>query len=94
MLLNFFYLEKLFTCTRVFVLALSVKIDELFSSYKLAERQRHTYTGVGASVKLQSKVLSGTASIARISGEGAAHTFQTLFTSQRERGPNLSPDTP
>lgn len=39
------------------------------------ERQKHTYTGVGASVKLQYKVLSGRASIARISGVGAADTF-------------------
>lgn len=70
------------------------KTDELFSSYKLVERQKHADTGVHASVKLRYKVYSVTPSVTRISGMGAADTFQTLFTPQREKGPSLLPDTP
>jgi len=51
------------------------------------ERQKHADTGVHASVKLRYKIHSVTPSMTRISGMGAADTFQTLFTPQREKRP-------
>lgn len=51
-------------------------------------------TGVHASGKLQLNVLLNMQELSTCPGEGAADTFQTLLTCQREGGPSLLPGSP
>lgn len=74
-------------------LRLKWKDVELFSSYKLMQRQ-NAQTDVNASVWHCSCVYPGAAYLPRISGLKAADPFQILFTSQWEGSPNLLPGFP